>query len=293
MAGDLQPLDQKFPIVDQSGKPTLYFIEWAQQKQIDIQGSITAEQFNILLLEYLLAHQLQEGDGIALTPSGNISDSPEISVRNGTGLNFDGMGNIKIADTEVTPGTYGDATNVGQFTVDQQGRITAAANVAISGGGGGGGYTAHNVATAGDAFIDVSVSGGGGVYELFIVGENSTDAIWNFRVSNDNGATFLSGASDYKTGATNGNAVALSATSGVSRAIQGRYTLAGMNSFYPLSANRFSIQGTRYGVVSAGTPSSAVHGGGSNASTGPYDAFRFFVSAGDADDITVYVKELI
>lgn len=138
MAGNLQPLDEKFAIVDDQGRPTLYFIKWAQQKQIDIQASITSDQFNTLLLEYLLAHQLQEGDGIALTPSGNLDDSPEISVRNGTGLNFDGMQNLKIADTAVTPGTYGDATHVGQFTVDQQGRITAAADVAISGGGGGG-----------------------------------------------------------------------------------------------------------------------------------------------------------
>lgn len=80
MAGDLQPLDQKFPIVDQSGKPTLYFIEWAQQKQIDIQGAITAEQFNTLLLQYLLDHQLQEGSGIQITPSGNLSDSPTIAA---------------------------------------------------------------------------------------------------------------------------------------------------------------------------------------------------------------------
>jgi hypothetical protein len=32
----------------------------------------------------------------------------------------------------VTPGTYGDATNVGQFTVDAQGRLTSAVNVPIS-----------------------------------------------------------------------------------------------------------------------------------------------------------------
>ena len=39
------------------------------------------------------------------------------------------------AATTVTVGTYGDATNVGQFTVDAQGRITYAQNVPIAGGG--------------------------------------------------------------------------------------------------------------------------------------------------------------
>lgn len=42
---------------------------------------------------------------------------------------------ISLADTAVSPGTYGDATHAPQFTVDQKGRLTAAANVAISGGG--------------------------------------------------------------------------------------------------------------------------------------------------------------
>jgi hypothetical protein len=39
--GTLQPLDQKFPIVDAQGLPTEYFIRWTQQKQIDIRDSIT------------------------------------------------------------------------------------------------------------------------------------------------------------------------------------------------------------------------------------------------------------
>lgn len=42
-----------------------------------------------------------------------------------------------LTDTAVTPGTYGDAENVGQFTVDQQGRITAAVNVPIDAGASG------------------------------------------------------------------------------------------------------------------------------------------------------------
>jgi hypothetical protein len=41
-------------------------------------------------------------------------------------------GVVTLANTAVTPGTYGDATHVGQFTVDAKGRTTAAAEVAIA-----------------------------------------------------------------------------------------------------------------------------------------------------------------
>lgn len=80
MAGDLQPLDDKFAIVGPDGRPTLYFIQWAQQRQIDITDAITEAQFNELLVAYLLAHKLQEGSGIQITPSGNLSDSPTIAA---------------------------------------------------------------------------------------------------------------------------------------------------------------------------------------------------------------------
>lgn len=39
---------------------------------------------------------------------------------------------FSLKDTAVTPGTYGDSTHVAQFTVDQQGRITAATSVPIA-----------------------------------------------------------------------------------------------------------------------------------------------------------------
>jgi hypothetical protein len=38
-----------------------------------------------------------------------------------------------LSNTGVVPGTYGDATHVGQFTVDAKGRLTFAQNVVING----------------------------------------------------------------------------------------------------------------------------------------------------------------
>lgn len=43
------------------------------------------------------------------------------------------VGPTELEDTAVTPGTYGDGTNVGSFTVDADGRLTAASSVAITG----------------------------------------------------------------------------------------------------------------------------------------------------------------
>jgi hypothetical protein len=81
MPGDLQPLDQKFAISKPDGRPTDYFIRWAQQRQIDIGGGITEAEARQLIIDYLAAHQLQEGSGIDITPSGDISDSPTITAR--------------------------------------------------------------------------------------------------------------------------------------------------------------------------------------------------------------------
>ncbi len=66
-------------------------------------------------------------------------------VTAGTGLSGGGASGgvtLNLADTAVTPASYGDATHVGAFTVDQQGRLTAASNTLITGvtpGGNAGG----------------------------------------------------------------------------------------------------------------------------------------------------------
>jgi len=74
----------------------------------------------------------------AYTPSGGGGTVTQIVA--GTGLSggtITTSGTIALANTAVSAGTYGNSTNVAQITVDAQGRITSATNVAVSGGGGG------------------------------------------------------------------------------------------------------------------------------------------------------------
>ncbi len=111
MAGKFQPLNQEFAIVKANGLPTEYFIRWAQQRQIDITTAVT---FGDLANIHVIA-------GVGLAGGGSI----------------DADVTVDLEDTAVIVGTYGDATHSAQITIDQQGRITNAVDVAISGGGGG------------------------------------------------------------------------------------------------------------------------------------------------------------
>ena len=63
------------------------------------------------------------------------------NILQGTGISVTGSGatrTVTLADTTVTPNTYGSATTVPQITVDQQGRITGATPVTIAGTAPGG-----------------------------------------------------------------------------------------------------------------------------------------------------------
>lgn len=117
---NISPLPSNQKIVNSDGTPTLFMIRWAQERSIDISDGLTKDQVIALLNTYAL----QPGTGIEITPDGKLTSDPTIT----------------LADTAVTPNTYGDATHVPQITVDQQGRLTDVSNVPISGGGGGGGY---------------------------------------------------------------------------------------------------------------------------------------------------------
>lgn len=77
-----------------------------------------------------------------------LSNSGTLDIAGGIGLSSasNGSSEIRIGldNTAVTAGTYGDATNVSQITVDAQGRITNATEVAITSSGGANGELLHS-----------------------------------------------------------------------------------------------------------------------------------------------------
>lgn len=69
--------------------------------------------------------------GAGLTGGGLITADRTIDVGAGTGITVN-ANDVALANTAVTPAVYGSASQVSQITVDQQGRLTLAANVAIA-----------------------------------------------------------------------------------------------------------------------------------------------------------------
>lgn len=77
------------------------------------------------------------GASDAATARANLSAvGTSLTISAGTGLNGGGdlsaNRTISLADTTVSAGSYGSATQTGTFTVDAQGRLTAAANATIT-----------------------------------------------------------------------------------------------------------------------------------------------------------------
>jgi hypothetical protein len=83
-----------------------------------------------------------------------------ITISPGTGLTGGGdlsaNRTLTLANTAVTPATYGDATHVGRFTVDAQGRLTAAAAVLISAGAATGTLKGMRILTSGTSYTPTS-----------------------------------------------------------------------------------------------------------------------------------------
>lgn len=165
------------PVANKDGTPTPYLTKQSLLQQTfneDIGTSVAANASNI---EALQNRNLTAGTG--LDGGGDLSAD----------RTFD------LANTAVTPGTFGDATNSPQITIDAQGRITAAVDVDIEGG-----VVKSYSANDGDATLeidDIDFTVADTEWEFsYTFKPNSPGNSILVRVSQD-GATYFSGADDY------------------------------------------------------------------------------------------------
>jgi hypothetical protein len=101
--------------------------------------------------------------GTGLTGGGALSSNITISVAPG------GIGASQLDNTGVTPGVYGDSTNYPVFTVDANGRVTAATELALP-------TTTGFVPTSRQVIAGIGLSGGGALTTNVTLDANLSDA---------------------------------------------------------------------------------------------------------------------
>lgn len=136
MALKLPRLQRLVGLVDKLGNPSLAFHRWwdavataIENQVIDLLALIARVTTTETDIAALNGRNLIAGAG--LTGGGTLAADRTFTVGAGTGITVN-ADDVALANTPVTIGAYGSASSVGTFTVDQQGRLTAAASVPIA-----------------------------------------------------------------------------------------------------------------------------------------------------------------
>jgi hypothetical protein len=143
----------------------LYYTDTRARNAISVSGDLSYDPAtgvisyddSAMSLSSFTTTDLAEGTNLYFT-TGRVEDAVDDYVSGGTGLSYN-LGQLSLDDTAVTAGSYGSADEVATFTVDAQGRLTAAGSTTID-------ITASQVSdftTAAETAIDGHVTGGTGL----------------------------------------------------------------------------------------------------------------------------------
>jgi len=132
---------------------------------LDTYGYVTESQLNSVLNIVDISEILTTSSNVSelINDAGYLSG---VDLAGGLGIDYDsGSGTLSLANTAVTPGTYGSGTLIPSITIDQQGRITNAATVSIAG----------SIALTDLSVTTLAASGAGSL------SYNNTNGIFTFR----------------------------------------------------------------------------------------------------------------
>jgi hypothetical protein len=127
------------PFLDPNGRPAREWIQWLQNPDVNTITAVTFNVDNVVLT--LPLEVIYGGTGLTAIPTngqlliGNGTGYTLSTLTAGTGLaitNAAGSITPRIANTGVTAGAYGSASSVTTLTVNAQGQLTVAGNVAIA-----------------------------------------------------------------------------------------------------------------------------------------------------------------
>lgn len=135
MALKLPRLQRLVALVDKVGNPTVAFHQWWQSVALAIENQVTdllalIARTDVVETDISVLQAVNFTAGNGLTGGGNILTGPTFDVAVGTGLSV-AADSVSLANTAVTAGVYGGATKTVAFTVDAQGRLTAASEAAL------------------------------------------------------------------------------------------------------------------------------------------------------------------